>query len=306
MARVLIVDDSPSDLGLLTAHINNSRPEWVVDVARSGVDAIAQVEKNVYDLVLSDLRMPVMDGIELIGALKHFAPELPVIIVTARGSEELAVVALAKGAASYVAKNQLAERLIETIEQVIKRVKADNSYGAAVNCLTRTVYEFSLENDLTLIPSVVDLLQQVAYGTGLVDTTERRRLGVALEEAILNAMYHGNLELPVEALPELRQSLHSGKRSPRFESRAKVNKYRDRRVVVSAEMTKKQASFVVRDDGKGTSASNIPDAQDPRTLEKEGGRGLVLIRSFMDDVALNDRGNEITMVKHRVVADPLS
>lgn len=299
MPRILVVDDSPSDLGLLEAHIQSARPDWVVRGVESGADALAQIGTLHFDVILTDLRMPKMDGIQLIGAMKRLRPELPVIIVTGRGSEDLAVEALAKGAASYVPKNQLVERLVETIEQVLDRVHADHSYQRVIGSLKRTEYEFVIENDLGLIPPLVDLLQQVAYGMNLVDTTERRRLGIALDEAILNAMYHGNLELPADNLPEIRPSLRSGQRALMFESRARAEPYKQRRVRILAFITPDEARFVVKDDGKGFDPSIFPDARDPRTLEEEGGRGLVLMKSFMDEVAFSSNGNEVTLIKRR-------
>jgi anti-sigma regulatory factor (Ser/Thr protein kinase) len=56
-------------------------------------------------------------------------------------------------------------------------------------------------------------------------------------------------------------------------------------------------AFMVRDDGNGFDVSQLPTSQDPNQLDIEGGRGLVLIRSFMDEVRFNDIGNEITMTK---------
>ncbi|MBC8351176.1 MAG: ATP-binding protein [Planctomycetes bacterium] len=299
MTSILVVDDSPSDLGLVVAHIQNARPDWEIHSTDNGADALVQIGTIDLDVLITDLRMPKMDGIQLIGALKQLRPELPVVVVTARGSEELAVEALAKGAASYVPKNQLVERLVETIEQVLDRVHADHGYQRVIGSLDRTEYEFTIENDLALIPPLVDLLQQVAFGMDLVDTTERRRLGVALDEAILNAMYHGNLELPADDLPEIRPSLRGEQRAMMFESRSKSQPYKDRRVRVFALITPNEAKFVVKDDGKGFDPSLFPDAKDPRTLEEEGGRGLVLMKSFMDEVSFTDAGNEVTLIKRR-------
>lgn len=299
MACILVVDDSPSDLGLVVAHIQSTRPDWEIHTAESGADALAQIATIRFDILLTDLRMPKMDGIQLIGALKKLRPELPVIVVTARGSEEQAVDALAKGAASYVPKNQLVERLVDTIEQVLDRVRADHSYRQVMGTLVHTEFRFTLGNNLELIPPLVDLLQQVAYGLNVVDTTERRRVGIAIDEAILNAMYHGNLELPADHLHEIRPSQRGQQRAMMFESRAKSAPYMDRRVQVSACFTPDEARFVIQDDGNGFDPSIFPDAKSPRTLEEEGGRGLVLMKSFMDEVSFNDTGNEVTLVKRR-------
>jgi CheY-like chemotaxis protein len=299
MTRILVVDDSPPDLALVEAHINNTRPRWEVKSAGSGSEALAQIAEVHPDVLITDLRMPQMDGIQLIAAMKRLRPELPVIITTARGSEELAVEALAKGAASYIPKNQMTSRLVETVEQVLARVHAEHKYRRLIGSLNRTEYEFAIESDFTLIPPLVDLLQQISFGVNLVDTTERRRLGVALDEALLNAVYHGNLELPADELGDVRCQLREDNLPSAVKHRAEQEPYIARRISVRAVITPQEGSFVIRDDGRGFDVRMIPDARNPKTLEEEGGRGLLLMKSFVDEVNFNETGNEVTLIKRR-------
>ena len=72
----------------------------------------------------------------------------------------------------------------------------------------------------------------------------------------------------------------------------------DRRVHVYAKESRRQAVYVIRDEGPGFDPSALPDPTDPSNLEKASGRGLLLIRTFMDEVHHNEDGNQITMVKH--------
>ncbi len=75
--------------------------------------------------------------------------------------------------------------------------------------------------------------------------------------------------------------------------------YRDRKVHVYARIDRDEARFVVRDEGRGFNVAAVPGSNRPGDLEKEGGRGLVLMRAFMDEVAYNELGNEVTMIKRR-------
>jgi anti-sigma regulatory factor (Ser/Thr protein kinase) len=64
-----------------------------------------------------------------------------------------------------------------------------------------------------------------------------------------------------------------------------------------ARETRTEVTFVIADEGPGFDPSRLPDPTDPAQLERVHGRGLLLIRTFMDEVSHNERGNEITMVK---------
>src|SRR6202008_3824555 len=86
--------------------------------------ALARMEEARPDLVLTDMQMPELDGLELVEAVRARFPEVPVILMTAHGSEELAVNALQRGAASYVPKRSLAHDLVSTVGAVLELAKA--------------------------------------------------------------------------------------------------------------------------------------------------------------------------------------
>ena len=71
------------------------------------------------------------------------------------------------------------------------------------------------------------------------------------------------------------------------------------RAFVRAELSRTEAAYVVRDEGPGFNPHGLPDPRDAANLEKASGRGLFLIRTFMDEVRYNASGNEITLIKRR-------
>jgi len=192
MPKVLVVDDSKVDRRLVCEFLRN-QSQWAVEDAANGVEALARMKDSVPDLMVTDLNMPVMDGLELVTAMREHYPDVPVILITAYGSETLASEALRRGASSYVPKSQLADRLLGTMEEVLALVRADRTYERLISCLTRTEFTFFLENDAALIDPMVDLVQQMVAGMEVADFTGRLRIGVALKEALLNALFHGSL-----------------------------------------------------------------------------------------------------------------
>jgi two-component sensor histidine kinase len=122
---------------------------------------------------------------------------------------------------------------------------------------------------------------------------------MALKEALLNALFHGNLEISLEHMQEVQNKLIQEKDISLVEQRRCESPYRDRRIFVDVKISPEEARFVIRDDGSGFDVSAVPQPGDPTALEREEGRGLMLIRTFMDEVMHNEPGNEITMVKRK-------
>ena len=92
MVRVLVVDDSAIDRRLAGSFLRRAGMEPTH--AHNGVQALESIERSVPDIVVTDLQMPEMDGLELVEAIRRIYPSLPVILMTAHGSEEIAVQAL--------------------------------------------------------------------------------------------------------------------------------------------------------------------------------------------------------------------
>src|SRR4029077_19708788 len=118
MPSVLVVDDSPLDRHLAVALLKKS-PDFTVFEAVDGRDALAKIELHLPDLVVTDMMMPNMNGLELVGEVKEQFPLIPIILMTSQGSEEIAVQALQKGAASYVPKRLLATELLAILDRCL-------------------------------------------------------------------------------------------------------------------------------------------------------------------------------------------
>jgi CheY-like chemotaxis protein/anti-sigma regulatory factor (Ser/Thr protein kinase) len=299
MTTILVVDDSKVDQRLVGGLLEKNE-RLTIAYADNGAEAAERMARVLPDLIVTDLQMPEMDGLELVAYTREHFPRVPVVLVTAHGSEDIAVAALERGAASYVPKSQLADRLLVTVEQVLAMVRAERSQTQLLKYLTDTEFNFCLENDPELVAPLVDHVQQVLTAVNLCDETGRVRVGVALEEALLNALYHGNLELTSEELHEFRSRLLEADIDPVEERRA-LEPYASRRIHVHGKITDREASITIRDEGPGFDVSQVPNPQTPENLEKENGRGLMLIQWFMDEVRFNDKGNEITMIKWREV-----
>ncbi|HEY1377340.1 MAG TPA: response regulator, partial [Gemmataceae bacterium] len=284
MTKILIVDDNPVDRLLAGRLLEKpADPDDPVDhpaltplYATSGAEALALLQQERPDAVLTDLQMPDMDGLALVQQVRVKYPLTPVILMTAHGSEDVAVHALQRGAASYVPKRDLAKDLRDTVASVLEAAQAKRGHRRLMGYLTRAESEFVLENDPALIPPLVGHLKETRAEMGELDETTLLRASVALREAVLNAMEHGNLELD-SAMRETDCAAYHRL----AEDRRTRSPYRDRRVTVRVRETPKEAQYVIRDEGPGFDPANLPDPLDPANMEKASGRGLLLIRTFM-------------------------
>ncbi len=296
MPTVLIVDDSSTDR-LRAGGLLDQMEDFSIEYAVDGSDALLKMELHVPDMVITDLDMPELNGLELVAVMRKAYPIVPVVLMTARGSEDIAVLALRAGAASYVPKRLLNSQLADTVRQVFQVSREDRGRIRLMRRMAEQQVRFDIENDQELIMSLVHYLQHGAACMGVCDDGDRVRTGVALQEALTNASFHGNLEVS----SSLREIDHRAYYDLARE-RTVLEPYSQRRIHVSARYTLDSAEFCIRDEGPGFDRSSLPDPTDPANLERPCGRGLLLMQTFMDEVKYNAAGNEVTMIKRRKVS----
>lgn len=120
--KILVVDDEPDALGLFKDLF--IRQGYDVECVSSGMEALDAIDKSIIDVVLLDIKMPVMDGIEALDRIKKKKPELPVVMLTAYGyDEELINRSLDLGAAGYISKNLPLSQIIHTFKTLLSAVQ---------------------------------------------------------------------------------------------------------------------------------------------------------------------------------------
>ncbi len=291
MPSILIVEDSPDQAQTLAALLKGAGFE--TRTARDGLTALERIAQKRPDLILTDLIMPRMNGLELVENVTKQHPAVPVILMTAYGSGEIAMQALRAGAASYVSKNRIVHDIVDTVNNTLAVAQARREQERVLDFLEETDFHFVLSNDQSLIyPLIAFLKEAIVSRVGAEDEAQLTQLGIAVHEALLNAMHHGNLEVSSELRQEDVQAYLD-----LIEERQGAAPYADRRVDFRARVSSEELHCVIRDEGRGFDPAAVPDPTDPANLEKPSGRGLYLIGTFMDRVSHNDAGNCVTMIK---------
>ncbi|MCA9160160.1 MAG: response regulator [Planctomycetales bacterium] len=301
MSNILLVEDSPTQAMQMKMLLESAAHQVVC--CDDGTRAIEHLQNSVCELVVTDLELPLMNGLELIKQMQCDFPQIPAVLVTGQGSERLAAEALRAGATAYVPKSMVDDMLLGTVEDVLGVMRTDRSYAELIDCTVENRLVFELPNKMILLTTAIDLTMQLAGGMRLLSGVDRYRVWTALQHAASNAIYRGNLELTRD---QWQQS--SSDEETAEESTALVNQrldaapYKNRKIHYDARLMRDLIRIVIRDEGHGFDTSDATRQIDPLAMSENGGRGLVLMRNFMDKVTFNAAGNEVTLIKQCIAS----
>ncbi|MBI5178081.1 MAG: response regulator [Nitrospinae bacterium] len=266
--HLLVVDDEENIRKVLETVF--SQKGYRVTTVENGFAAMKVVERDRVDMAILDLRMPGMDGMELLGRIKDHSNDITVVVITGYADVENTAKALKAGASDFLPKPFGAQEIFHSVSRLfeLKKVREENKK-------VLPYFGFSI---VTEIPSQTEHINGVIHyltshlkDIALCDETHLANINIALYEALINAMLHGN--------------------------RGNTAK----KVKIRADIAWREAKFTIADEGQGFSPDELANPTDPKNLYKISGRGIYLMRHFMDDIVFNGIGNEITLVKRRSV-----
>ncbi|MBK7570183.1 MAG: sigma-54-dependent Fis family transcriptional regulator [Bacteroidetes bacterium] len=157
MAKILIIDDEKAICNTLKDILTYEKYE--VEIANDGAEGIKKAETGNFDLVLSDIKMPKMDGIEVLVKLQELHPDLPVVMISGHGTIETAVDALKKGAYDYISKPPDLNRLLVTVRNALDR----SSLITETKTLKRKIFKTrEMVGDSPAIGQIKEIIEKVA------------------------------------------------------------------------------------------------------------------------------------------------
>lgn len=265
------------------------REGWTAERAGDADAALDRLADDDFEVLVAEA-----DAIrgDWVATVRERYPNLPVVLVTPHGrQDEGTVKALLLGAATFVPRDRLARDLVATVERIVAMSCVDEAPAVGA-LLAETRHRYVLPNDRESLAPIVRHIQAELERFGVCDRPDRLRVAVAVEEALINAIVHGNLEVS----SELRERADDAYERAIAERKAAAP-YRDRRATLAAAYRPGEAAFAVADEGPGFNPAAVPDPTDPENLAKPHGRGLLLMRTFMDEVRHNAKGNEVTLVR---------
>ena len=294
MPRVLVVDDSATQLALMKGILDGHVDE--LHTACNGRDAIEQLRQCDVDLVVTDMQMPEVNGLELIRQMRTTCPMIPAVLVTAYGNEELAANALGGGAVNYIAKDHLSVLLPETVNRITRFAKANADALLLKAALPRSRFEFLIDCSFERIVPLVALQIQMLAAMNVLHTSDRIRIAEAINHLLFHSILHGNLEHPLRgdpcSLAEAESILAAMQNDPSSAAQTQ------RCVSIQMKANDRKLRFMIGHEGGAPTIHHVPLPGTPQSFADERGRAMMLLTSVMNEVFIDPVSGDVTLVKY--------
>jgi len=269
--KVLVIDDD-EDIRSLLEEVLTTNPNFVVSCASNGLIGLDMLKKGCFDLVLTDIKMPIMDGIEFLQQAKQLYPEMPVVIMSGYAEFNFLARALELGANNFIRKPFVFQEVFQVILKILKsREKFLKQSRIFPHISIETTIEFP--SDSELVDGIAVYLTMDLLNYNLCNVQDINNIRLSIHEALMNAIEHGN----------------------------KNDRTKNVKIIKKVDPT--TILFTIRDQGVGFDFGKVPDPTLPENIMNPRGRGLLLIRSFMDEVKFKDNGCQLEMTKRRQMND---
>ena len=273
--RILIVDDDPDVHRLLMAALE--APDRLIESAHDGLAGLRRIEAEPYDLVMTDVNMPGMDGMELLQHIRRVRPSTRVLVMTVANTPENLIRAIREQAFSYFSK----PFTINAVGDMVERALSSTAPESDIEVLSARPdwLELRLRCKMETADRILQFLREL--GTGLPEA-EQENIATAFRELLMNAIEHGGGSDP------------------------------DKTVTVTYVRGKRAVLYRVRDPGKGFSFQGLSHAAVANPLDsplehatvrenlglRPGGFGIFMTRELVDELIYNEAGNEVLLIKY--------
>ncbi len=273
--KILIVDDDPDIHRLLAAAL--SAENYLIEDRFDGLEALSLLETQPCDLVITDVRMPGLDGLELLRRIHQIRPGMKVLVMTADSTPATVISSLRDQAAGYFSKPFALDAVAEAVALALHAPASEGDIEvlSAIPQWIALRLRCKLETADRLIPFLSELVTDLSL-------QEREDVGMAFRELLMNAIEHG------------------------------AGKDPSKTVRVDYMRTAKSMIYKILDPGEGFSFSRLPHAAVSNQPDapyqhcevrnqlglRPGGFGILLTRNLADELIYNEKGNEVLLIKY--------
>jgi len=289
--KVLIVEDDFASREFL---INLVKLEgYQVFSASNGLEGITEYEKNKPDLIVSDIQMPQMDGLQMLKRLREQKSDAIFIITTAYGSEDYAIDALRSGANNYLKKPIERKNLLSLLKKYNSLVQSRKLAKKAEGKIINRYIKFEFNTNFSHISSIVSqLLNEIGSN---IEEVEKTNIELGLDELITNSMEHGNLEISYN---DKYEATEDNLLIELYEEKMKNTEFANRKLIVEYSYNKDWFEWIITDEGKGFDWKSIPDPTTDGHLMDLNGRGIFITHFLFDEMEYIGKGNKVRIRKY--------
>ncbi len=298
--RILVADDEELIREVIGKKIRRHLGYSVIE-AVDGLDALRKIEKETPDLLITDIRMPNMDGMALLEKLSVEGLSLPVVILTGYGQMEDALRAIRLGAKGFMKKPFDPDEVVRLIEGIFAMPDEREDVGAVMPFIRNHSVTLKIPNNYEYLQKVANFVFSTVRESWQLGKEQLNDLKVSCYEALLNAFEHGNLRIDKKEKERLLLAGHDQYRSYLL-SQTQKGEGKSRSIICSVTLDPVRVEVLIQDEGEGFAHSRVwidYEELDEDSFLKAYGRGLFLIKSLMDEVSFSEKGNMIRLVKYR-------
>ncbi len=289
--KILIVEDDYASRLFLESLLESNGYEF--RSAENGIEGLNIFDEYNPDIVLTDIKMPIMDGLELLEAIRDKNSDAIVVIVTAFGSENYAIQALHLGANNYLKKPVASQDILRLLKKYKAVISGKYSPESLPGKLINRTFSLEFKSIFTKIPKIVDKI--MVESAVDIDNSEKVNIELGLVELITNAVEHGNLGI---SYIEKQKALDAGNLSELFDERVHNEKYKNRKIKVDFFADREKYRWTITDEGEGFDWKSIPDPTDQKHILELNGRGIFISKFLFDKIEYSGKGNIVTATKY--------
>ena len=289
--RILIVEDDKTTQIFLKDMIAMEGYEAIT--ANDGVEGLEKFRLMKPDIIITDIQMPNMDGIELLRAVRSENEDVIVIITTGYGNNEYAVSAMELRANNFLKKPIRLGELFSLLSKYQNVIRDRTIEHEITGFFKNKSFVLQFGNDMNMISKIADKLM---LETGnKIDPKEKLGIHLGLVELITNAIEHGNLGITYDETTAAVEK--DGSTYSLVNERMQNPEFADRIVTVKFEMDENACEWIIEDEGRGFDWQSIPEPNRDDLIMLEHGRGIFLCRIQFDKVEFLGNGNKVRVMK---------
>ena len=159
MSKILVIEDEAAIRRVLVKILSEENEAYQVEEAEDGLVGIEKIKNDDYDLILCDIKMPKMDGVEVLEAVKKIKPEIPIVMISGHGDLDTAVNTMRLGAFDYISKPPDLNRLLNTVRNALDRKELVVENKILKKKVSK---KYEMIGDSSAISQIKDIIDKVA------------------------------------------------------------------------------------------------------------------------------------------------